>query len=152
MADNSGHLDDAASGLLDLAADIVAAFVSNNSLPVSELPGLIGLVHGALRGLYATGTAVAGPAPIGRTSDPAVPIRKSVTDDYLVCLEDGRKFKSLRRHLQSDHSLTPEAYRDKWKLPVDYPMTAPAYSKARSELAMKIGLGQKRRGRKKKSG
>jgi predicted transcriptional regulator len=151
MTDASGHSDEDASGLLDLAAEIVAAFVSNNSLSVSELPGLIGQVHSALVGLSGTGSVTAA-AAVSLQSAPAVPIKKSVTDGYIVCLEDGHKFKSLKRHLRASHTLTPDTYREKWHLPHDYPMVAPAYAKARSSLAKSYGLGQKRRTYKKKSG
>jgi predicted transcriptional regulator len=147
----SSHSDDDTSALLDLAAEIVAAFVSNNSLPVSELPGLIGQVHSALVGLSGTGSIVA-PAAVQPASAPAVPIKKSVADGYIVCLEDGHKFKTLKRHLRTSHDLAPDAYREKWHLPDDYPMVAPAYAKARSTLAKNSGLGQKRRGYKKKGG
>lgn len=136
---------------MELAAKIVAAFVSHNSLPVSELSGLIGQVHSALRGLSEIGSVNAVPSP-GPAAAPAVPIKKSVTEKYLICLEDGRKLKSLKRHLSAEHGLSAEAYREKWKLPQDYPMVAPAYSKARSQLAKDSGLGQKRRGHKMKSG
>jgi predicted transcriptional regulator len=135
---------------MDLAAEIVAGFVSNNSLPVSELPGLIGQVHSALFGLSGP-ESISAAAPVGPHSAPAVPIKKSVTDSYIVCLEDGHKFKSLKRHLRASHTLTPDAYRERWHLPHDYPMVAPAYAKARSSLAKSYGLGQKRRGYKKKS-
>lgn len=128
-----------------LAAEIVSAYVSNNVLPASELPGLIGEVHAALIGIrtVAPGRAAAPDAP-----RPAVPARKSVTDDYIVCLEDGKKFKSLKRHLRTQYDMTPEEYREKWGLPPDYPMVAPNYAQARSQLAKKMGLGQQRRRKK----
>ena len=126
---------------IELAAEIVAAFVANNSLPISELPALIHSVHAALTGV-ASGSANAAP-PVEK-KEPAVSIRKSITPDYLVCLDDGRKFKSLRRHL-AGLGMTPEQYRAKWKLPNDYPMVAPNYAAQRSELAKKIGLGQLRK-------
>jgi predicted transcriptional regulator len=149
VTDASGHAGDA-SGLMDIATEVVAAFVGNNSLPVSELPGLIAQVHAALVGLSRTGsiTNTAPPLPASPAT-PAVPIKKSITDDYLVCLEDGHRFKSLKRHLRTDHGLSPESYREKWRLPSDYPMVASGYAKVRSELAKKSGLGQQRRGRKK---
>jgi predicted transcriptional regulator len=147
MTDASAHAGDT-SNLMDTAAEVVAAFVGNNSLPVSELPGLIAQVHAALVGLSGTGS-IAAPA-LPQLAAPAVPIKKSVTEDHLVCLEDGHTYKSLKRHLMSDHGLTPESYRKKWDLPHDYPMVAPGYAKARSELAKKMGLGQQRRGTKKK--
>ena len=148
MTDASGHANEAAR-LMDKAAEVVAAFVGSNSLPVGELSGLIARVHAALVGLAGAGTitSLALPAP---RSEPAVSIKKSVTDDYLVCLDDGRKLKSLKRHLRTDHGLSPESYREKWHLPKDYPMVAPAYAKARSDLAKKSGLGQQRRGTTKK--
>ena len=126
---------------IELAAEIVAAFVANNSLPISELPALIHSVHAALTGV-ASGSANAAP-PVEK-KEPAVSIRKSITPDYLVCLDDGKKFKSLRRHLGT-LGLTPDEYRAKWSLPADYPMVAPNYAARRSELAKQIGLGQMRK-------
>ena len=123
-----------------LAADIVAAFVANNSLPIGELPALIQSVHSALERL-AHGTASS--VPLAEKKEPAVSVRKSITPDHLVCLEDGKKFKSLRRHL-AGLGLTPDQYRAKWSLPPDYPMVAPNYAARRSELAKRIGFGQKR--------
>jgi predicted transcriptional regulator len=119
---------------IELTADIASAYVSNNTVAASELPGLIKAVFGAL-----TGVGESDPA---EPQAPAVPIRKSITPDYLICLEDGRRFKSLKRHLRSKYALSPEDYRAKWALPKDYPMVAPAYSAARSSLAKQIGLGQ----------
>ena len=127
---------------LELAAEIVSAYVANNSLPQSELPALLRAVHDALN-RTAAGKA-AEPAP---AVTPPLQIRKSVTPDYIVCLEDGKKFKSLKRHLRTQYNMTPEQYREKWGLPVDYPMVAPNYAKARSELAKEMGLGQQRRKR-----
>ena len=124
----------------ELAAEIVAAFVSNNSVPASALPELIASVHAAFRQL---GSANAEPEP--EPLSPAVPIRKSVKPDSIVCLEDGKRFKSLKRHLRTDHDLTPDEYRAKWGLPKDYPMVAPTYAAARSELAKSMGLGQRRK-------
>ena len=123
---------------IELAADIVSAFVSNNSVPVSDLPSLIGNVHAALRN---SGQ----PAPQGEEAKPtpAVPIRKSITPDHLISLEDGKHYKSLKRHL-GKLGLTPEAYREKWGLPHDYPMIAANYAAKRSELAKSFGLGQRR--------
>lgn len=128
------------TNFLDLTADVVAAFVGNNSVPASELPNLIATVHGALLGL-------AKPAPVAveEAAKPAVAIKKSVTPDFIVCLEDGLKFKSLKRHLRTRYSMTPEEYRAKWGLPNDYPMVAPSYAAARSNLAKKMGLGQQRK-------
>ena len=127
-----------APNYIELAAEIVSAFVSKNSVPVSDLPGLIGNVHAALRnaGQPASKPEEAKPAP-------AVSIRKSVTPDYLISLEDGKQYKSLKRHLNR-LGLTPEAYREKWGLPRDYPMAAPNYAAKRSELAKNMGLGQHR--------
>ena len=127
---------------LDIAAKLVASFVSNNSLPAGELPAMIQTIHAALTRLK---DGVETPAPEEQTKEPAVSIRKSITPEYLICLEDGKRFKSLKRHL-AGHSLTPEQYRAKWKLPSDYPVVAPNYSVARSVLAKKIGLGQIRGG------
>lgn len=128
---------------ISLAADIVSAFVSNNSMPSSEISSLLGNVHVALIRL----SAVAEPMPVPEAQKPAVAPRKSVTDQYIVCLEDGRRFKSLKRHLRTHFNLTPEQYREKWGLDADYPMVAPAYAKARSALAKEMGLGQQRRKR-----
>jgi len=123
-----------------LAAEIVAAFVSNNSLPRSELNDLIVTVHTALRRL--SDTSASAPAE-SEPLVPAVSVRKSVTADYLICLEDGKRFKSLKRHLAT-LGLTPEQYRDKWSLPADYPMVAPGYSAKRSALAKGAGFGKPR--------
>lgn len=125
--------------LIELTADIVSAYVSNNTIASGDLSNLINDVYGAL---HATAGAPAEPAP--EPQKPAVPVRKSVTPDYIVCLEDGKKFKSLKRHLRTHYSLTPEEYREKWGLPGDYPMVAPNYAQARSRLAKEMGLGQKR--------
>jgi predicted transcriptional regulator len=124
---------------LGLAAEVVAAYVSNNPLPKSDLPDLILMVHSSLAKL---GTEPERALPQAEVKSPAVPIRKSVTPDYLICLEDGKRFKSMRRHLR-DLGLTPEQYREKWRLPSDYPMVAPNYAAHRSALAKKIGFGQK---------
>lgn len=132
----------AASNYIELAADIVSAYVSNNSVPSNELPTLINEIHSAL--IRVGGGAVEAPAEAPK---PAVPLKKSVTPDYIVCLEDGKKFKSLKRHLRTQYNMTPEQYREKWGLPVDYPMVAPNYARARSELAKEMGLGQQRRKR-----
>ena len=123
---------------IELAADIVSAYVSNNTVAAGELPSLIGQVYSALQ-------HTAGAAPAAEPLNPAVPIRKSVMPDHIVCLEDGKKFKSLRRHLRTHYNLTPDEYRAKWGLPADYPMVAPNYAASRSELAKKMGLGQQRR-------
>lgn len=129
------------SNLIDLAADIVSAYVSNNTVPAAELSGLIAEVYGALQ---RTSTGVA-PEPMPEPLKPAVPVKKSVNPDFIVCLEDGKKFKSLKRHLRTQYNMTPEEYREKWGLPTDYPMVAPNYAQARSDLAKKMGLGQQRR-------
>ncbi|MER8855760.1 MucR family transcriptional regulator [Mesorhizobium australicum] len=121
---------------VSIAADIVAAYVSNNPLPVGELPKLIGDIHAALNGI---GTPAVEPVV---KQEPAVSIKKSVTPDFIICLEDGKKFKSLKRHLQH-FDLTPDQYRQKWNLPADYPMVAPNYAATRSALAKSIGLGRK---------
>jgi predicted transcriptional regulator len=125
--------------LITLTADIVAAHVSNNSVAVSDLPVLIANVHGALTGL-------GGPAPIETIKqEPAVSVRSSIKPDFIVCLEDGKKLKMLKRHLMTHYQMTPEQYRAKWNLPADYPMVAPNYAEQRRTLAKKIGLGTKRR-------
>jgi len=125
--------------LITLTADIVAAHVSNNSVAVSDLPVLIANVHGALSGL--------GGAPVVPEvkQEPAVSIRSSIKPDFIVCLEDGKKLKMLKRHLMTHYQMTPEQYRAKWNLPADYPMVAPNYAEQRRTLAKKIGLGTKRR-------
>lgn len=129
--------------LVELTAEVVAAYVSNNVVPTTDLPGLIADVHSAL-GHTQTANE---PAPVEKPK-PAVPVRKSLQNDFLICLEDGQKFKSLKRHLMTHYGMTPEEYREKWDLPADYPMVAPAYAEARSRLAREMGLGQKRKRRK----
>jgi predicted transcriptional regulator len=128
------------NSFIELAADIVSAYVSNNSVPANDLPSLISDVHAALLRVTAGGMAASAEAP-----KPAVPAKKSITREYLVCLEDGRKFKSLKRHLRTQYNMSPDEYREKWSLPPDYPMVAPDYAKARSNLAKQMGLGQQRR-------
>jgi predicted transcriptional regulator len=128
------------SELLALTSEIVAAHVSNNAVPSGELSGLIETVFGTLSQLGGE------PAEPEVEAKPAVPVKRSVTDDYLVCLEDGKKLKMLKRHLKTAYDMTPEDYRAKWGLPHDYPMVAPNYAKKRQELAKKIGLGRKPRG------
>ena len=136
MADNS-------SMFIELTASIVSAYVSNHSVPSSELPALIGQVHSALTQVSSgQGEALA------EGLKPATPVKKSITSDYIVCLEDGKKFKSLRWHLRTRYNLTPEQYREKWGLGSDYPMVAPNYAAARSRLAKQMGLGQQRPRRK----
>jgi predicted transcriptional regulator len=127
---------------LELTADIVAAYVSNNPVPAAEMPALISQVHQALAKV-AGGQIEASAEPL----KPAIAVKKSVHPDYIVCLEDGKKFKSLKRHLRTQYSMTPEQYREKWGLPTDYPMVAPNYAAARSELAKQMGLGQQRQRR-----
>jgi predicted transcriptional regulator len=128
--------------LISQTADIVSAYVSNNTVPAAEIPALINQVHSALmRVSRGHGEVIAEPLK------PAISVKKSVTPDYLICLEDGKKFKSLKRHLRTQYNMTPEQYRDKWALPPDYPMVAPNYAAARSQLAKKMGLGQQRRRR-----
>lgn len=124
--------------LVELSTEIVCAYVSHNALSPSDLPKLISEVHGALKGLQ-TGEAQEEREEL----KPAVPIRKSVAPDYIICLEDGKKFKSLKRHLRTHYNLSPEEYREKWSLPADYPMVAPNYSETRSRLAKVNGLGRK---------
>lgn len=123
--------------LLRMTADVVAAYVSNNPLPTAQLAEVINAVYGSLRSLEGH---VAEPQP--EPLKPAVPVRKSITADYLVCLEDGKKLKMLKRHLRSTYNMTPDEYRTKWGLPPDYPMVAPHYAEQRSEFAKRIGLGR----------
>jgi len=130
------------SNNIELAADIVSAYVSNNSVPAGDLPGLINEVYGALMRV-GSGVVV---EPV-EAPKPAISVRKSVTNDFIICLEDGKKFKSLKRHLRTQYGLSPEEYREKWGLAPDYPMVAPNYAKARSTLAKQMGLGQQRRRR-----
>jgi predicted transcriptional regulator len=135
--------DGTGKGYIDLTADIVSAYLSNNPTPASEIPNLISQVHSALLRV-SSGRSEAPAEP----AKPAVSLKKSINPDYLVCLEDGKRFKSLKRHLRTQYNMTPEQYRDKWGLPTDYPMVAPNYAVARSQLAKKMGLGQQRRKRK----
>ena len=128
-----------ASDLISMTADVVAAYVAQNTLPSSELPALIQQIHSTLQQV-ATGAQQPAEQPL----NPAVPIKKSVTRDYIICLEDGKRFKSLKRHLRSSFDLSPEEYRKKWGLPYDYPMVAPNYAQTRSELAKSMGLGNLR--------
>ncbi|HEV7433694.1 MAG TPA: MucR family transcriptional regulator [Pseudorhizobium sp.] len=127
--------------LVELTADIVSAYVSNHVVPVGDLATLISDVHSALSNTSAPAPA----AVVAEKPKPPVPIKKSIEDDYLICLEDGQKFKSLKRHLMTHYNMTPEQYREKWGLPADYPMVAPAYAEARSRLAKQMGLGQRRK-------
>jgi len=137
--------DTTASGnYIELTAEIVSAYVSNNTVAAGEIPSLISQVHAAL-------TRVSGKS--GDTSTeplkPAISVKKSITPEHIVCLEDGKKFKSLKRHLRTQYNMTPEQYREKWGLGADYPMVAPNYAAARSQLAKQMGLGQQRRRRSK---
>lgn len=127
MADNSA--------IIELTTEIVSAFVGNNTVEVAELPSLIRDVHASLTGLQSEVLRSGG-------QQPAVPVDQSITDEHLICLEDGKQFKSLKRHLRTKYNLTPEEYREKWGLPFDYPMVAPAYARQRSQLAKDMGLGQ----------
>ena len=131
MADTSTHVE--------FAAEILSAYVSNNAVQPSELPKLFAEIHGALIGLPQAPL----PDAVREPPKPAVSPKKSITSDFLICLEDGRQFRSLKRHLRTSYNMSPQEYRDKWKLPSDYPMVAPAYAKARSLLAKKMGLGRK---------
>ena len=138
MNDDTGAFATAESDLIELSTEIVSAYVSHNAVSPGDLPKLIAEVHGALRALHANDV----PAPVEELK-PAVPIRKSVANDYIICLEDEKKFKSLKRHLRTHYNLSPEEYREKWGLPADYPMVAPSYSATRSKLAKDNGLGRK---------
>jgi predicted transcriptional regulator len=126
-------------GLVELTARIVSAFVSKNTLSASELPQLISDTHAAL-------SRVTSGVPVPERDEikPKVPVKRSVMPDHIVCLEDGKKFKSLKRHLRTHYNLSPDEYRDKWGLPPDYPMVAPNYARARSDLAKKMGLGTRK--------
>jgi predicted transcriptional regulator len=123
--------------LLKLASNIIAAYVSNNPVPVSELPAMIKSIHATLGGLSGGGGS-----DTLTSQKPAVPVKRSITPEYIVCLEDGKKLKMLKRYLRSNYKLSPEEYRAKWGLPADYPMVAPNYAAQRSEFAKKIGLGR----------
>jgi predicted transcriptional regulator len=123
--------------IIEMTTDIVSAYVGNNSVAAVDLPALIQSVHKALSGV-GTGAEPVEAAP----KEPAVSVKKSITPDYLICLEDGRKFKSLKRHLRTKYNMSPEDYRAKWGLAKDYPMVAPNYARARSDLAKQMGLGQ----------
>ena len=147
MAQNSEGAGIRADEVLRLTADIVAAYVSNNPIPVAEVPAMIKSIHATLGGLVGTaqGEAITSQKPV-------VPVKRSVTADYIVCLKDGNKLKMLKRYLRSNYNMTPEEYRAKWGLPADYPMVAPNYAAQRSEFAKKIGLGKasSSRGRRRK--
>ena len=137
MPDTSGT-----ANFIELTAEIVSAYVSNNSVAAGDIPALINQVHAALARV-SSGHNELPSEPL----KPAVSIKRSLTPDYIVCLEDGKRFKSLKRHLRTQYNLTPEQYREKWSLPLDYPMVAPNYAAARSRLAKEMGLGQQRRRR-----
>lgn len=132
--DNNSENTVAALDALELTTEIVSAYVSNNPVQSSELANLIRNVHSTLQGLAGEDKPVV-------DAKPAIPVKKSVTDDYIICLEDGKKFKSLKRHLRAKYDMTPDEYREKWGLPFDYPMVAPSYARKRSQLAKKMGLG-----------
>jgi predicted transcriptional regulator len=125
--------------MLRMTTDVVSAYVGNNPLPATDIPDVIKTVYGSL-------STLSGPAAGRDALRPAVPVRRSVTPDYLVCLEDGKKLKMLKRHLRTNYDMTPEEYRAKWGLPPDYPMVAPNYAKQRSEFAKRIGLGRRKGG------
>jgi predicted transcriptional regulator len=141
MEDNevAEHMGTEMNDLVSMTADVVAAYVAQNTLPSTELPGLIQQIHATLQQV-AGGAQHTPEQPLA----PAVPVKKSVTKDYIICLEDGKRFKSLKRHLRSSFNLSPEEYRKKWGLPYDYPMVAPNYARTRSELAKSMGLGNLR--------
>ncbi len=132
------------ANFIELAAEIVSAYVSNNSVPAAELPNLISEVHAALHRVV-SGAAPPAPEAPAEPLKPAVPVKKSITNEFIICLEDGKKFKSLKRHLRTQYNLSPEQYRERWGLPADYPMVAPNYAAARSRLAKEMGLGQQRK-------
>jgi predicted transcriptional regulator len=138
MTDQNGAVAGTDNDLIDLSTDIVSAYVSHNALSVTDLPKLIADVHTALRGLQSNVVPEA-----AEELKPAVPVRKSIAADFIICLEDGKKFKSLKRHLRTHYDMSPEEYREKWGLPADYPMVAPNYSATRSRLAKDNGLGKK---------
>jgi predicted transcriptional regulator len=125
--------------MLDLATSVASAYLSNNAVAVSEIPVVLDQAFQAIAKLCATGLANT------NRPDPAVPVNQSIYDDYIICLEDGKRLKMLKRHLKSSYNMTPEQYRERWSLPLDYPMVAPNYAKKRSALAMQIGLGRKRK-------
>ena len=136
--DDTGRMS--ASDLLRMTAEVVASYVQNNPLPTIELTTIITAVHGSLKSLNGHD------AEASTALEPAVPVRKSITPEYLICLEDGKKLKMLKRHLRTAYGMTPEEYRMKWGLPADYPMVAPNYAKQRSAFAKKIGLGRGTKG------
>ena len=137
MNENIGSKQD---NMIVLVSKIVAGYVSHNNVPPNEITSLVNTVHQALLSISG------GMDYTHRTQEPAIAVKKSITPDYLICLEDGKKFKSLKRHLRTRYNMTPEEYRQKWGLPPDYPMVAPNYATARSNLALAMGLGQKQQG------
>ncbi len=137
------EVDDDDYTIIGYAADIVAAYVSHNSVTTADLPGLILSIHAALTHVSQGGGSQA--TPEAEPLRPAVPVKKSVTNEFIICLEDGKKFKSLKRHLRTHYDMSPDEYRAKWGLPNDYPMVAPSYAEVRSNLAKQTGLGQQRR-------
>jgi predicted transcriptional regulator len=149
MSDNKPENGKTTDHLLQLATGIVSSYVSHNQVPMSEVPAILKSVHSVLAGL------VSGTATEGSSAKPAVSVKKSIGDDFIICLEDGKKLKMLKRYLRSNYNMSPEEYRAKWGLPADYPMVAPAYARQRSEFAKKIGLGRvpasTGRGRRKKA-
>ncbi|MEO1141338.1 MAG: MucR family transcriptional regulator [Pseudomonadota bacterium] len=140
MTENTMNID-----TIDLTADIVSSYVSNNTVAAADLPNLIQQVYTALQT-----TINASKEPEKEPLVPAVPIKKSITPDFIICLEDGKKFKSLKRHIRTHYNLTPAEYKEKWGLAADYPMVAPNYAEARSQLAKQMGLGQQRKEKKTK--
>ena len=135
MSQEIDRVDAAPADIMECASDIVSAYVSNNPIQSAELPELI-------REIHATLTTLGNSSGSAHPLEPAIPVKKSITDDFLICLEDGKKFKSLKRHLRSKYGLSPEEYREKWGLPYDYPMVAPSYARKRSALAKEMGLGK----------
>ena len=135
MSEDFSRYDATPGAIIEFASDIVSAYVSNNPIQSGELPDLIRDVHTTLRDLQRSAAQPIAP-------EPAVSIKKSITDDFLICLEDGKKFKSLKRHLRSKYGMSPAEYREKWGLPYDYPMVAPSYARKRSALAKEMGLGK----------
>lgn len=134
------HQARSSAHLIEIVSDIVSAYVAHNPVPVADLPKLIERVHATLTEIDGGGAVAVKP-----DLKPAVPVRKSVTDDHIICLEDGKKFKSLKRHLRTRYDMLPEEYREKWGLAPDYPMVAPNYARQRSDLARKMGLGQSKK-------
>ena len=139
MTDSTNDIFVTDLDLLSMATDITSAFVANNTVTAEDIPTIVETAYQSLKSLSSQGMAT------GTRPDPVVPINQSITDDYIICLEDGKKLKMLKRHLKSSYNMTPEQYRERWGLSADYPMVAPNYAKKRSSLAMEIGLGRKRK-------